>query len=344
MRRPNPLPRLVHWLWGSRHVGARVTRALLLPLAGVYGAAICFRRLAYLSGVFKPQALPARTVAVGNRSVGGAGKTPVAAWIAEFYARSGKIPGVLLRGYGDDETLVHQRLVPSAVVVPNADRVAGAALAAERGANVFVLDDALQTLSVARDIDIVLVSAEAVRSVPWLLPAGPWREPLSALERADCLVVTRKRVAVDEARTLAQRLARRWPGIPVAIVHLAIDHLEGMVSGKKAKPGMLKGHRVLAVAGIADPASFAVQIRSLGATVQLVAYQDHHRYTSTDVERLQRLAAGGGSADYVVVTEKDAVKLRHLWPATAREPLVAVLAVRWEHNGEAIAETLTRIL
>jgi tetraacyldisaccharide-1-P 4'-kinase len=91
------------------------------------------------------------------------------------------------------------------------------------------------------------------------------------------------------------------------------------------------------VAGIADPESYAVQVRASGASVQLVAYQDHHPYDEDDLARLVRAQA---AADYVVVTEKDAVKLRHRWPADAREPLVAVLAVRWEHNGEAIVQAL----
>jgi tetraacyldisaccharide-1-P 4'-kinase len=71
--------------------------------------------------------------------------------------------------------------------------------------------------------------------------------------------------------------------------------------------------------------------------VQLVAYQDHHPYDEGDLARLVQAQA---AADYVVVTEKDAVKLRHRWPADAREPLVAVLTVRWEHNGEAIVQAL----
>src|SRR2546421_12765764 len=69
--------------------------------------------------------LPLPTIAVGNLSVGGTGKTPLAAWIAAYCARRGWKPGILLRGYGDDEPLVHRRLVPEAVVGANPDRVGG---------------------------------------------------------------------------------------------------------------------------------------------------------------------------------------------------------------------------
>jgi len=149
--------------------------------------------------------------------------------------------------------------------------------------------------------------------------------------------VTRKRAALEEAQEVASALAARWPGRPVAIAHLAPASLEGMVSGRAQSLATLAGHRVVAVAGIADPESYAVQVRSTGASVQLVAYQDHHPYGEADLQRLVRLA---GAADYVVVTEKDAVKLRHRWPADVREPLVAVLAVRWEWGGDAIVRCL----
>jgi len=75
--------------------------------------------------------------------------------------------------------------------------------------------------------------------------------------------------------------------------------------------------------------------------VQLVAYQDHHAFTAGDVERLARAAARG---DYVVVTEKDAVKLRGRWPGHAPEPWVAVLAVRWERNGGALEQAVSDVL
>jgi len=97
------------------------------------------------------------------------------------------------------------------------------------------------------------------------------------------------------------------------------------------------------VAGIADPASFAAQLGALGADVQLVAYQDHHPYPLGDIDRLVQAAQRAG-ADYVVVTEKDAVKLRGRWPQRAPEPLVAALDVRWEWGGRLLEEALEAVL
>ncbi len=337
MMREGSLHRAVRFLWRSRSPAARLARVVLLPLSALYAGVMAVRNALYGVGFLATRRLPLPTVAVGNRAVGGAGKTPVAAWIAAFYARRGRTPAVLLRGYGGDEPKVHERLVPGAVVVADPDRVAGAARALAAGADVIVLDDAFQTRGVARDLNLALVSAENTRQVRWLLPAGPWRETAGALGRADGFIVTRKRAALEEAQEVAFALTARWPGRPVAIAHLALTSLEGMVSGRAQPLASLAGHRVVAVAGIADPESYAVQVRSTGASVQLVAYQDHHPYGEADLQRLVRLA---GAADYVVVTEKDAVKLRHRWPADVREPLVAVLAVRWESGGDAIVRCL----
>ena len=99
--------------------------------------------------------------------------------------------------------------------------------------------------------------------------------------------------------------------------------------------------RGVVAAGIADPVSFAAQVRACGASVQLIAYQDHHAYPPGDVARLAQAAK---DADYVVVTEKDAVKLRGRWPADAPEPLVAELAVRWDLNGAAVERVLEGVL
>ena len=333
--------RLVRRLWRRRSWKARVVRAVLLPPSAVYAGVVSLRAAVYRLGLARAHGLPLPTVAVGNRSVGGTGKTPLAAWIAAYCVQAGRRPGILLRGYGRDEVLVHQRLVPGAIVVADPDRRAGGAAARGQGADVLVLDDAFQLLSARRDLNIAVLAVEQERLSPWTLPAGPWREPRRALGRADILVVTRKRADADAARALADRLAARWPAATVAQARLALRDLVGLRSGARMSLDGLRGQQVFAAAAIADPESFAVQVRASGATVQLTAYQDHHEYDAADVQRLVRLAAGGG---YLVVTEKDAVKLRDVWPAQGPEPLVAELEWTWERNGEAVVQALDRVL
>jgi tetraacyldisaccharide 4'-kinase len=333
--------RLVRRLWRRRSWKARAARGLLLPLSALYGGVVWARSAWYRAGLSRTRRLPLPAVAVGNLSVGGTGKTPLAAWIARYFASVGRRPGILLRGYGRDEVLLHRRQVPQAVVIANLDRVAGGRAARAQGADILVLDDAFQLLGVARELNIVVVSAEQAGLSPWLLPAGPWREGTGALGRADLVVVTRKRAAPDVARALADGLAARWPRTPVAIACLSLTTLVGMRTEERYSLDRLRGRRVVAAAAIADPESFAVQVRASGATVRLAAYQDHHEFDAGDVSRLVQAALAGG---YLVVTEKDAVKLRNLWPADGPEPLVAVLEWTWERNGEAVVRALDRVL
>ena len=324
-------PRVMLWVWGRASV-ARVVRLALVPLSLPYVAIVRVRATAYRRGVLRAKRLILPTVAVGNLSVGGTGKTPLAAWIARRYVGQGRTPGILLRGYGGDEPLVHRRLVPEGVVVAHPDRVAGAVRARAAGADILVLDDAFQLLSVVR--------AESVEGSRWPLPAGPWREGWDALARADVIVVTRKRASAAAADALARRLEQRRAGTLVCVAHLAVGRLEGMRSGTRHELPVLAGRRVLAAAGIADPETFATQLRGLGAIVQLQAYQDHHPYAEADLAGLVRGLAG---ADYVVVTEKDAVKLRGRWPGDVPEPLVAGLAVQWERNGHLLEHALDAV-
>lgn len=328
---------VTHWLWARRSLTARIARLALLPPSWAYRAAVAARARAYRARLL-PQAIPTvPTVAVGNLTVGGSGKTPLASWIAGYYARKGLKPGIVLRGYGGDEGDVHRLLVPGAVVVEDPDRIAGARRAVAEGAEIVVLDDAYQRLDVGRDLNVAVVSAESSRAVPWTLPAGPWREGWGALRRADLVVVTRKRADRVTALAVAERARRAAPRAPVAIAKLAITGFRGLLSGGFRSAESLDGARVLAAAGIGDPDSFASQCSRLGADVQLLAWRDHHRYRAGDVAHLLHAAA---AVDYVVVTEKDAAKLRSLWPPRAAEPLVAALDVRWEHGRTAVETAL----
>ena len=215
--------------------------------------AMDLRTLAYRRGWLPSRRLGAPTVAVGNLTVGGSGKTPIASWVASWYATHGMTPGILLRGYrGGDEGLVHSERLPQARVVANPDRHAGAGRAIAEGAEVLVLDDAFQRLDVVRDLDIAVVSAETSRAVGWPLPAGPWREGLTALGRADLVVVTRKRAPAEDALAFARSLAR-WTGAPVAIARLEVTRYAGMRSGREVSAASLAGQRVVAASGIGDP-------------------------------------------------------------------------------------------
>ena len=340
MTRRGDTHRAVRWLWTSRRPDARLVRLALLPASGLWRGTMALRELAYRRGWLAVRDLPLPSVAVGNLTVGGSGKTPIAIWIAQYYVSRGLVPGILLRGYGRDEVLVHQHAVPEAQVVADPDRVVGAERAMARGAEVLVLDDAYQRLDVRRDLNIAVVSAETTRAVRWSLPAGPWREGLQALDRADAVIVTRKRATPEAALALAADLERRVSG-PVAVAHLGLRYLEGMVSGTRRPAAELAGKRVVAASGIADPDAFVAQTKATGAAVQVATWKDHHDYRDEDVAWLAHAAR---RADHLVITQKDAVKLRNRWPNSVPEPLVAMLDLEWEDGGEGIVAALDAVV
>jgi len=150
------------------------------------------------------------------------------------------------------------------------------------------------------------------------------------------VVITRKRASRGATRRVAERVARTADA-PLAAAHLAIVGFRGLLTGVRYPRRQVDGARLLVSAGIADPDTFAAQCRRLGGRVDLLAFPDHHGFDDRD---LMRLRGAARNVDYVVVTEKDAVKLHRGWPDTIAEPLVAFLEVIWEFGQETVETAL----
>jgi tetraacyldisaccharide 4'-kinase len=271
-------------------------------------------------------------VSVGNLSVGGTGKTPLAAWAVRLLTGAGMPTTIVARGYGEDELLLHRRWNGDVPVVARADRVAAARSARENGAAAVVLDDGFQHRRCARDVDIVLLAAED--GLPGrMLPRGPFREPLSALVRADGVVVTRRTATAEEARALAEAVAREHPHLVVGIVALLPGAWQDL--GRRARRPPTPP--TMAVAAVARPDAFAVQVRrATGGDVELMAFPDHHDFDEVDA-RTVRARAGSRT---IVVTEKDAVKLERF--AALLSPVrVMVLALVWEEGEGSVTDLIT---
>jgi tetraacyldisaccharide 4'-kinase len=302
---------LVHRLWTDPRGPARVARAALYPAEAIYGAVVAVRGAMYNRRLLASHDLALPAVSVGNLTVGGTGKTPISAWLVAQLARRGARPAIVLRDYGGDEALVHGVLNPGTPVVSGADRVDAVRRARVRGADVVVLDDAFQHRRARREADIVLLSADDWVTSRRLLPAGPWRESLSALRRASLVVITRKAApieVVDEAWTAADRHA---PGVARVAARLAPAALVDAHEAVSRPLSFLAGLDVLAVAGVAGPGAFRRQLEDLGARVRLYVFRDHYPYSADDALRLARAAE---QAELVLCTLKDAVKLAPVWP------------------------------
>lgn len=332
---------MIETVWTGRGKRARVARAMLAPAEALYGAVIAIRGKLYDWGIFSATEFSVPVLSVGNLSVGGTGKTPVAAWIARRFLEKGAAPAVVLRGYGGDETIVHERLNEGIPVIAAADRVRGIREAIAQGVDVVILDDAFQHRRARRDADILLVSADAWRGKPRLLPAGPWREPLRAARRATLVIIIRKTADRSALEDVKRALANAAPRVPVAIAHLAPGELKSTATGQTLPLHALQGADLTAIAAIAQPESFFKQLTELGAVVRPFSFPDHHAFTRAEA---RNLAAETGNSDFVVCTLKDAVKLESLWPAEAGSLWYVSQRLRIEDGQEHIDRLLDNLL
>lgn len=330
---------VVERIWYGAGMGA-VARAALAPVSAAFEIAQSARGALYDHSIletFDP-ALP--VLSVGNLTVGGTGKTPVSAWFAGRLRDHGARPGIVLRGYrGAEEADVHRRLNPDMPVIVNPDRLAGIRDAAGLGADVVVLDDAFQHRSVGRAADVVLVSAEQLTRSTRLLPAGPWREPISAARRADHIIITRKSASDADVESAVRRLGQAANTVPQSIVRLSPASLAAM-DGAIEPLEALRGADVLAIAAIGEPLAFVAQLESLGARVTLRAFRDHHRFSDDEI---RRLAADVPARGVAVCTLKDAVKLAGRWPASSRLWYVSQ-QLQVEHGASELDRLAQRVL
>ena len=287
----------------------RLLGAVLTPAEVGFRVAVRARNMAYRTGLADADAPPVPAISVGNITVGGTGKTPLVRWLARYLVGKGYTPGILHGGYAMDEPELHRRWFPQLPVVADKDRLRGAGVAMQEGADVLVLDDAFQHRRFGRDLDFVLVAAETWSRDARLLPRGPYRESPRALRRADQVVVTRRTASAADAARVEVEVAR-VSGRQTARVHLRPG--PWLDARLKPRPPGARPGRSVAVAGIGRPDDFFEQVRSAGAEpTDTISFPDHHPYREEEAEELLRLA---GDLP-LVMTAKDAVKLVPLMPA-----------------------------
>lgn len=340
---------LVERIWWSPRPG--LAGALLVPplaaAEAVFRAGAALRSRLYDRGALQTWRAGAPVISVGNLAVGGAGKTPVVIAVAERLLARGRRVAVLSRGYGavrrdarvvadgtrlllgaregGDEPVLLARRLPGVRVLCGPSRAGLARSAVEDlGADALLLDDGFQHRALARDLDVVVLDASAPFGNGRLLPAGPNREPRSALRRAGLVWLSR----VDQAdpRELAGLRDLAWEATgraPVESEHAPVEVTDGSLS-RGADPGTLRGRRVLLLAGIARPAGFRRTLAALGAEVVAERlHADHHRFAPAELEEAFRAAAAAG-CDAVVTTEKDAVRID---AAHAGDPRLRVVRI-----------------
>lgn len=301
---------------GETGVWSSPVRGLLWVVAAIYGRVIALRN-AWYDRKGTNARLPVPVISVGNLTVGGTGKTPFVIDLVRRLDALGLSPTVIARGYGaapgepnDEQTLI-QRNCPSVAYVSDPDRRRAGELACKRfGADIIVLDDGFQHRRLARDLDIVLVDATCPFGYGHVLPRGLLREPAIGLGRAHVVVLTR---CDQVARAELARIEARLHELAPQASHLKCQHRVTSIErlDGTAVEGGLDGKRVVLFAGIGHPHAFMTTVASLGAEVVGTRwFPDHHRYTLRSLQSLL-YAERFPAHDFLVTTEKDAVKLAH---------------------------------
>jgi len=315
-----------------------------MPLNRLYETIIGARNSLYEKGVFKTHSLGAKTVSIGNVTVGGTGKTPLVALVAEILAENGEKVCILTRGYGrensrklvlvsDGEKITAEvreagdepfelagKLLGKAIVVANANRVAAGNWARDKfGITAFVLDDAFQHLRVARDLDVVCIDATNPFGNGKILPAGVLREPLENLKRADAIVITRANL-IEDVSDLKSQISKYNSTCPIFVSENKISRLvnlndfaaKSLNSLSAADIEQPEANNYLAFCALGNPNNFFEQLRAENFNVTATqTFPDHHFYTPKDIEKLLT-KANQTKAKMLLTTAKDAVKLKDL--------------------------------
>jgi tetraacyldisaccharide 4'-kinase len=308
--------------WNHRNGpgSAPVRTALLTPVSWLYQSGAALRTAT--SRAYKASA---PVICVGNVTLGGAGKTPVAIAILRHLRSKGVDAHGLSRGYGGrkagpllvnpethdsddvgDEPLLLSRAAPTWV---SKSKAAGARAAVKAGAEFIVMDDGFQNPTVHKDLNLVLIDAASGLGNGRVFPAGPLRESTrSAMSRADAVILVSAGPDPDRRGAWRSFLPDEAPVLEVEIV----------------PDGPGPAGPVLAFAGIARPEKFFDSLQRWGAEIKAtMSFPDHHPYTAADINKLRDAARRHNAL--LLTTEKDHIrlprdtrKLVHFWPVAAR--------------------------
>jgi tetraacyldisaccharide 4'-kinase len=319
----------------------------LLPLSWLYGLGIQLRLLAYRFKWLKSYQPQVPVISIGNLTTGGTGKTPIVIELARGLIRAGKTVVILSRGYGatqpvdysravnpnhGDEAYMVQEQVPEAVVIVGRDRVSTLQRAIrDYRPDYVLLDDGFQYLRLSRAMNILLIDGERLLGNGRLLPAGPLREPLAEIQRADIIFLTQT-VTQDAMKTVEQWVNQyghppqnqKLPAqiLPVEFKMVGLRPMADFkVFSRRPLPfQQFLDRPVIAFSGIANPEAFEQGLQTQGfRLLETLRFADHHAYTSLDVEHIMALFHRYQAENPILVTtDKDLPKVR-LWLTEAAQ-------------------------
>lgn len=335
------MKRIIYTFITTRQRGMIPTlfRMLFMPFCWLYRGIVYIRNYCYNVGIFNQKKLPCTVISVGNIVVGGTGKTPAVAAIAKLLQNKGLQVAILLKGYkrsnnkeilfvsdgenhlssqedsGDEADMLARMLPNIPVVVGNKRYLTGQAALKRFNTDVLILDDGFQHRQLARDLDIITIDATQPYGTDALLPTGSLREPKSAIQRADFILLTRTDTINSQIQNLKKDLNRLAPNTPILeSVHKPTSLYP--ISNKDRHSSIplqdLSGKRLLAVCGIGNPNAFVATLEKYHPEiVESFAFPDHHVYTKSDIQKIKHQMQQHNT-EWIITTQKDEQKLTAL--------------------------------
>ena len=307
------------------------------------------RLFLYKTGIFKTNKLQCPVISVGNLTLGGTGKTPVVQYIARFFITNGLKPVILSRGYGrssktlvaivsngenillkpeeagDEPYLLAENNPSLPIIVGKSRFLTGNIAINEFKPDIIILDDGFQHLSLARDLNIVLINSIRPLGNGHIFPAGSLREPISALKRADIILYTHSDEAPDNC---CANLPTRKDILKPETIH-TFDKIVRISDQKIIPPEKLNKKKVMVFCGIGEPGSFRKRVEQHGAEiVDYKCFPDHYVYNMSDLQSIQKTAEKL-KADLILTTQKDGVKIKEM---ASSFPLIWVVRMKIEFS------------
>lgn len=313
-------------LYFCQHQKMKILRLLLFPFSIGYGFVVIMRNLAYDLGLFKSQSFDLPVISIGNLSVGGSGKSPMAEYLVRLLKVHYKI-ATLSRGYGrktsgflivntdsesaesGDEPLQFKHKFNDITVAVCEDRVEGINRLKQDN-ELIILDDAFQHRAVKPGLSLLLFEYSTLFKQQWLLPTGDLREPMWAIDRADLVVVTKcpEKLGMDQQNTIRSRFRTDKVFFSFLKYGTLISFNETTI--ERSLKSLNEKSKIILLTGIANAAPLHAELSSYGSKLIHHQYPDHHQFSDKNIAKLvSAFNELSGHDNLIITTEKDAQRL-----------------------------------
>lgn len=323
-------------------------------LSGFYSLILLLRLRFYDWGLSPVYNSKLKVISVGNITVGGTGKTPLVALIAEFFLLKKQKVAIISRGYKAmgslaDEPLMLKKLFPDTNIIVNANRLIAIKNLEIQGNNeIVILDDAFQNCGIKKSLDIVCIDSLNPFGNGWVIPRGILRLPVAYLKRADIFILTHCEKKDKSSLQIIKQLCKYNSKALICKTRHVPEYFYDFYSDQPRNLEYISGKKIAIVCGIAQPDNFKIMLESLAADIGLKFYfPDHHNFSQVQIKNIISECNAQGIT-LLITTAKDEPRLKLIlnpdqYAAQDLKILVLKIKISLEENEERFTDSLSSI-